>query len=331
MSLFFSGPTDDNLVAPYGRVTDRQNGISIADRRLDYTTPDGTHVIVTLYGIGSLAGSTVNPDGSLNLVYSGTNPGTRIFGFASGGSGFAPLRSILPAGVSAQNLTGVGMSPIGALRMTPFTLVSGGQINLTAGVNIVQLYAIEGDTQVNLRELPESFEQGQNGTESGGDNGITLTYSPGANGSRVLTQVSGQFTAGTNLAYTNPTTAGVPDSGAPSAPPGLAIKVQHVYGPARASTSIANLAGSALVDVQGNVQYFKGLDAQGLVLNDMGNLNLVKVNNVVDTTLVGEPFGHSAIGNSQNVTILSTNRVVGTKGGVTVVPNLQPIGPLSQP
>jgi hypothetical protein len=310
---------------------DAAQGASFLNRRLDYRTPGGTHVTVTLYGAGSLAGSSLNADGSLNLVYSGTSAGSVLIASAHGGNHFVPLRSLLPAGQSPQNLTGVGASPIGNVRLTSFTLVSGGQVNLTAGVNIFQLYAVQADTQINLRELPQTLSAGNGGTAVGGDNGVTLTYGPAGNGGQVLTSVTGQFKAGKNLAYANPTTNGVPNPGDPAAPPGLDIKIQHVAGPDRASTSLDNVAGSALVDVQGNVQYYKGVDAHGLVLNDMGNLNLVKLKRVSDTTIVGEPFGHASLPNRQNTTIISTTRTTGTKDGVTVVPNLPPIGPLSQP
>src|SRR3954451_20283904 len=65
---------------------DRTIGVTLQDRRMEYTTPQGTHVKITLYGLGSLAGSTVDPDGALNLVFRGTNQGTGIVGRVSGGT-----------------------------------------------------------------------------------------------------------------------------------------------------------------------------------------------------------------------------------------------------
>ncbi len=328
----FAPPTSTNAVRiPFGRYTDLKFGVSLADRRLQYTTPDGTQVVVTLYGIGSLAGSSLNADGSLNLVYSGTNASTKIFGFAKGGTGYAPLASILPGVASPNTLSGVGLSPINSLRMPQFTLISGGQVNLTAGVSFFQLYALDGNTHVNLRELPASVASATGGTVTSSENGITLTYSPGPASPQILTKVSGQFTAGANLPYTTRTTNGVPDSGAPQAPPGLDIVIEHVYGPAIASTNPADLAASAaIVRIQGNVQSYKGVDGQGLVLNDIGNLNRVALRSLSDSIIIGQPFGLPAIGSRENVTIVSSPRTIGTTGGVTVIPNLNPNAPLSQ-
>ncbi len=92
-----------------------------------------------------------------------------------------------------------------------------------------------------------------------------------------------------------------------------------------------DLVGSALVDIQGNVQSVRAHDANGLVLNDAGNLNLVKIHNTSNSVLIGEPFGHPQMPVRSNVTILSTARIYADRGGVTVVPHLPQIGPLSLP
>jgi hypothetical protein len=82
-----SGSSDS---MPPGRVVDVTSGIPLSDRRIAYTTPEGTHVVITLYGVGSLAGTTVDPDGALNLVFSETNQSTGIVAKVSGGTGHAP-------------------------------------------------------------------------------------------------------------------------------------------------------------------------------------------------------------------------------------------------
>src|SRR5262249_36937652 len=79
------------------------------------------------------------------------------------------------------------------------------------------------------------------------------------------------------------------------------------------------LAGTALVDIQGNVQSFRAHLAQGLVLSDLGNLNLAKIDSAADTTIVGYPFGHVDIPRRSNVTIISSTRTVDDRNGVTVV------------
>lgn len=91
-----------------------------------------------------------------------------------------------------------------------------------------------------------------------------------------------------------------------------------------------DLTGSVLIDVQANIQSIRGNAAHNLVLNNAGNLNLVKFNRMSDSTIVGEPVGHIFLTKRDNVSIFSTKRDIGGRGGVNFVKNLQAIGPLSQ-
>jgi hypothetical protein len=91
-----------------------------------------------------------------------------------------------------------------------------------------------------------------------------------------------------------------------------------------------NLTGSALVDIQGNVQSFRGGDARGLVLNDTGNLNLVKFVHMDSATIVGQPVGHIQIKDRSNVSILTPTRTVDGRNDVQVNHGLSQIGPLFQ-
>ena len=50
-----------------------------------------------------------------------------------------------------------------------------------------------------------------------------------------------------------------------------------------------DLTSSALIDIQGDVQSVRGSSATGMVLNDNGNLNLVKFASVSNSTIVGQP------------------------------------------
>jgi hypothetical protein len=89
-------------------------------------------------------------------------------------------------------------------------------------------------------------------------------------------------------------------------------------------------AGPALIDIQGDVQSFRGRKATGMVFNDTGNLNLVKFSTITDSTIVGQPIGHIDVTQHfVNVTMLTPLRNVSTRGGVQVIGNLQQIGPLS--
>ena len=67
-----------------------------------------------------------------------------------------------------------------------------------------------------------------------------------------------------------------------------------------------------------------------MILNDTGNLNLVKFASITNSTIVGQPVSHIQIRNRSDVTVLTPSRTAGSRNGVTVDSNLRPIGPLSQ-
>lgn len=205
-------------------------------RRLDYTTPQGGRVDIQLYGVGNFAGSTLDRDGALNLVFSGTNAQSGIIANVHGGNGRPALRSLRSAGLSAQGLSGVGGALIDVVNLKGFDLVDGGRINLTGGVHTLFLDAVGADTQVNLRELPEPTQaQGQGGSAAGTQNGETLGYGTGPTGGAALASVGGQFVPGTNIVLPNISTAN-PNTVQPGpgpAPPGVVVKIDHVNGPAR--------------------------------------------------------------------------------------------------
>jgi hypothetical protein len=227
-----------NPNAPTARLLNTANGSGPQDRLIQYTTPQGTHVTITMYGIGSLAGSSVSPNGALNLKISGTNAGSWVVGTTSGGTGLAPLQSVLYARTSPDDLTGIGGTPMAVLNLKNFDLVSGGQINLTAGLHEIFLNSTAANSQVNLRELPESLVT-TGSVSTATTNGQTLTYldqqlKNGSLSSQTLVSVTGQFTPGKNLAKIKTTTftpAGLP--GTIIAPPGMIAVVRHVLGTPR--------------------------------------------------------------------------------------------------
>jgi hypothetical protein len=227
--------TDPSSLLPgKARILDVQNGVSAQDRRIAYVTPQGTHVIVTLYGLGSLAGSTVDADGALNLVFSGTGSGTGIVGKVAGGTGQAPLRSILPKGLAPSDLSGIGSTVLNVVNLKNFNLVDNGQINITGGIHSLYLNSVGHNTQVHLRQLPADLPTtSASGTES--INGVTLGYNVDAIGVTTLTSVSGQFTAPASPYYTS--TPPEPDNngsgfnpGPPIPPPGVTAVINHVKG-----------------------------------------------------------------------------------------------------
>jgi hypothetical protein len=98
--------------------------------------------------------------------------------------------------------------------------------------------------------------------------------------------------------------------------------------------STANGTGPALIDVQGTIQSLRGLSANGLVLNDTGYLNLVRIGQISNSTILAQPIGHintPASKRSNDVLLISTNnRDFGNRGGINkLVANLTQIGPLA--
>lgn len=206
------------------------------NRQINYATPQGTQVVVILHGFGSLAGSTVAPNGALNLVISGTNAETAIESRTSGGSGRAPLQSVLYPSVAPQDLSGIGGTTLDVLNLQNFDLLPGGLINLTAGIHKIELNSVAGNTQVNLRELPDSFN-GTGAFQTATSNGQTLQFLSQVDsdgnftGSQTLVGISGQFVPGTNLPVTKATENGPQGLiGTPLSPPGLVAVVNRVHG-----------------------------------------------------------------------------------------------------
>ncbi|MEW4571011.1 hypothetical protein AB1L88_24345 [Tautonia sp. JC769] len=117
-----------------------------------YTTPRGVRVAVNLSGPGTLAGTSVRPDGALDLVFDGTGPTSQIFAHATG---VAPLASVRDADVPLEAQAGAGANQLGLAGFRPFNLIEGGTINLIGGVRRLGLNNVGPNTQVFLRELPE--------------------------------------------------------------------------------------------------------------------------------------------------------------------------------
>jgi hypothetical protein len=97
-----------------------------------------------------------------------------------------------------------------------------------------------------------------------------------------------------------------------------------------------DLAGTAIVDVQGNIQSFRGLSANGLVLNDTGNLNLLKTGLLTNSTILAQPITHiqTPVTPKSNVLLITSSELPFLSKRhpkLMIVPSLQQIGPLSQP
>ncbi len=228
------------------------NLISGPGKGFGYTSPEGARVQIELFGVGTIDSARLDAQGALDLEFSGTNEQSGIVGTVKGGPGTAQLGILQESNVPLSSLSGVGGTVINIVRMTGFNLVDNGAINLTSGVHSLYLGSIGSNTQVNVRELPAAVLQAPANAVAAAanlpvatvpvtipssvtENGQTLSYSSGPSGAVTLTGVSGQFTPGPNLVATkpySPVTGSAP--GAPPAPAGVVISINHVNGPNRA-------------------------------------------------------------------------------------------------
>ena len=132
----------------------KQNNVPLSDRRIAYTTPQGTNVQLTLFGFGTLAGTKVRPDGSLDLVYNHTTNTSKLVGHVSGGTGMASLASLRDADVVARSPTTTGSDPISVVNLKKFRLLRNGYINIEGGVGTLALASAGTNSQIHIGLLP---------------------------------------------------------------------------------------------------------------------------------------------------------------------------------
>ena len=91
--------------------------------------------------------------------------------------------------------------------------------------------------------------------------------------------------------------------------------------------SAAAGTGPALIDVQGDIQSVRGLTANGLVLNNTGYTNLIRIGQISNSTILAQPIGHiltPLAKRSNDVLLISTNnRDFGTPRRVN--PGVEPL------
>jgi len=334
-------------------------GPILAPKFIAYQTPSGGVATIQLLGPGNLVGSSIDPDGALRLVYDNTSPNSIILGKVRGGSGFAPIRSIDDADVAPTTFSGVNGNLLNTVRLGKFDLVSGGAVNLTAGVGKLYLRSAMANSQIHVRDIPnatpvETSLQLNSLTSPtappfGGPAFLGLTapligtnnnntpftvpsvfssqgrvqgYTTDDFGAVNLRSVSGTFVPGENQEGIAPNGSTGPNPGIP----GVLINIGQIIG-------IDPVTAPVLIDVQGNLQGLKAGGANGLYLNGSGNVGIVQIKNASNSRLFGYPFGHVNLANpaATGVKIYSTARVVGGRGGVSVNGALTPQGPLSLP
>jgi hypothetical protein len=196
--------------------------------QFNYTTPSGTHVEIQMIGRGSLEGTTVDSSGALHLLFSKTNSFTKIVSDVHGGTGQADLASIYSRDLfehgATNSLSGIGASVLHTINLPNFNLIAGGTINVTSGIDNLNLNSVGPNTQIQLRELPSTVTAGQTTTTTGAS--VSDSFVTNAFLVQSLAGINGEFVSAGNIV--NVTVPGTP--GPPPAPPGIVLKVNHVNG-----------------------------------------------------------------------------------------------------
>ncbi len=228
-------------------------------QQFNYTTPQGTHVELKFVGRGSFQGTSVDSSGALHLLFSKTNSYTKITSNVHGGTGQADLASIYSADLynnyAVTSLSGIGGTVLAGISLPNFNLIPGGIINLTAGIDNLNLNSAGPNSQIEMRYLPQSTSSSSTssssssttntssssttGSASSTTQGTSSTISSGTsqnnNSSIIVTGaftvqslagISGEFITAGNIV--NVTTNGTPPP--PPAPPGVVLKINHING-----------------------------------------------------------------------------------------------------
>ena len=183
------------VIAPNGKpindkdlahaVFQKANNVPLSDRRISYTTPGGSKVQITLFGSGTLAGTSVEPDGSLDLVYNHTTIASKIVGHVIGPD--VSLASIRDADVVARSPSSVGSDPLNVVNLKAFNLIADGYINLEGGVGTLALASAGPNSQIHMTGLTTSSSSSSTSILDNSANNGTATGVTGNNVPRVNT------------------------------------------------------------------------------------------------------------------------------------------------
>ena len=156
-------------------------------------------------------------------------PYTKIVSNVHGGTGQADLASIYSADLfnnsAASSLSGIGASVIKTINLGNFNLIAGGTIDVTSGIDILNLNSVGPNTQIQLRELPSTVTAGQSTTVSTSSSSSSVIISD-VFLVQSLAGINGEFVSAGNIV--NVTVPGNP--GPPPAPPGIVLKINHING-----------------------------------------------------------------------------------------------------
>ena len=110
----------------------------------------------------------MDSSGALHLLFSKTNSFTKIVSNVHGGTGQADLASIYSRDLfnngAAGSLSGIGASVLKTINLPNFNLIAGGTIDVTSGIDNLNLNSVGPNTQIQLRELPSTVTAGETTT-----------------------------------------------------------------------------------------------------------------------------------------------------------------------
>jgi hypothetical protein len=277
-------------------------------RDFGYYTRAGAHVTIEVKGPGNLYGTNVDPNGALDLVYGGTDAQSVIAVHVSRGS--APLASIKEADVALGNFTGVGGQLLGSFLAPQLDLVQGGQINMTSGVGRLQLHSIGANTQVHLRDLPQTFLASVTTASSGTSNVNVTSLSGGGTVGTTGASTSGGSTTGI---VSSTGTNGTSTTGTVTGGSGASTSAGSTTGTATSTTGTSTTTGGVT-----------GINSSGVTTGNGATTGTTTGSNESTPTI--------SLGQTTNVAtfVASQTFVVGGNGNtVTIPPGETAVTPLA--
>ncbi|MBV8129554.1 MAG: hypothetical protein JO114_18050, partial [Planctomycetaceae bacterium] len=126
---------------------------------------------------------------------------------------------------AVTSLSGIGASVLDTINLDKFNLIAGGTIDVTSGIDNLNLNSVGPDPQIQLRQLPSTVTAGTSTTASTSSSSSNV-YVSDAFLVQSLAGINGEFVSAGNIIE-------VPTNGAPPpppAPPGIVLKINHING-----------------------------------------------------------------------------------------------------
>ena len=197
-------------------------------RQFNYTTPQGTHVELQIISGEALKAPRSIRTERMHLLFRRTNAYTKIMSNVHGGTGQVDLASIYSADLydhgASGSLSGIGASVLHTINLPNFNLIAGGIIDVTSGIDNLNLNSVGPNTQIQLRELPSTVTPGESTTATIA--GVTNSFVTNAFLVQSLAGINGEFVSSGNIV--NVTAS--PGTGGPRHAPGIILKINHING-----------------------------------------------------------------------------------------------------